>query len=173
MKKITITVQALLLLVLFAAAVDAQKKTPKKPKKPPVTKSLLPPLEVRAAIEKVDNQLANVKRFADVLGPIAQDIENLDELAKTKPLSEKATQKNEANKKKVIGAIRNLKAGLSDLEAEFRTKDSLKKYFPNIEGITDLAAASEDFAIAGKFVASKDPLREIARKLVDTLAALP
>ena len=36
-----------------------------------------------------------------------------------------------------------------------------------------MAAKSEDLAIAGKFVASKDPLREISKKLTDALVVIP
>ena len=162
-------------LTLFAGAATAQKKTVKKPvtKKPPITKTVVPPLDVRVAREKVDTQLANVNRFVDVLGPIAQAIETLDASNAVKKLPPETVAKNEANKTKVIEAIRNLKAGLSTLESEFRTKASLAKYLPSIQGITDLAAQSEDSAIAGKFVAAKEPLRDVAKKLTDTLAAMP
>lgn len=73
----------------------------------------------------------------------------------------------------MVGAIRNLKIGISQLESEFRTKASLAKYLPQISGMTDLMAQAEDLAIAGKFVASKDPLRGVAGKLTDTLGVMP
>lgn len=175
MRKLQICVTLLIAMTILAGAANAQKKTPKKPvpKKPPVTKTVVPPLEVRVAREKVDTQLANVNRFVDVLGPIAQAIETLDASNAVKKLPPETVAKNEANKAKVVEAIRNLKAGLATLESEFRTKASLAKYLPSIEGITDLAAASEDSAIAGKFVAAKEPLRDVAKKLTDTLAAMP
>jgi len=44
---------------------------------------------------------------------------------------------------------------------------------PTIQGITDLCSQSEDSAIAGKFVAAKEPLRAISKKLSDTLALMP
>src|SRR5438132_1312654 len=116
MRQIKLTVTVLLVFVFFVAAANAQKKPVKKApvKKPPVT--VVPPLDVRAASEKVDNQLANVNKFVDVLGPIAQGIELLDESGKTKHLPKETVDQNEANKQKVIAAIRNLKAGLTDLE---------------------------------------------------------
>jgi hypothetical protein len=156
-------------LTVFAGVTDAQKKTPRKSttRKPAATKSVIPPLEVRAAREKVDTQLFNINQFIDVLGPIAQDIETVD-ASTTTPM-----EKNEINKRNVVLAIRNMKAGLANLETEFRTKPVLQKYLVQIEGITDLAARSEDSAIAGRFVASKDPLRDIGRKLMDTLAVMP
>jgi hypothetical protein len=175
MNKLTIPLTAALLLVLFAGSGHAQRKTSRKPapKKPVPSTTIVPPLDVRAAREKVEIQADNLRLFVDVLGPIAQGIEDTDEAAKAKPLSQKAAEKNESNKQKVIEAIRNLRSGLAVLETEFRTKPVLQKYLPSINGITDLSAESEDSAIAGKFVAAKDPLRDIAKKLADTLAVLP
>jgi len=175
MRHIKFAAAIVIALTLLAGAATAQKKPVKKPapKKPPVTKTVVPPLDVRVAREKVDTQLANVNRFVDVLGPIAQAIETLDASNAVKKLPPETVAKNDANKAKVIEAIRNLKAGLATLESEFRTKTSLAKYLPSIQGITDLAAQSEDSAIAGKFVAAKEPLRDVAKKLTDTLAAMP
>ena len=174
MKHIQLVVFSVVSIIIFAGAADAQHKTAKKSSaKSSASKSVLPPLDVRAAREKVSNQLANVNRFVDVLGPIAQGIETLDESARSKPLDKAANDQNEANKQNVITAIRNLKAGLTDLEADFRTKPDLKKYLASIEGITDLAAQAEDSAIAGRFVSAKDPLRSVAQKLTDTLKVLP
>ncbi|MEP6946667.1 MAG: hypothetical protein ABJA02_12180 [Acidobacteriota bacterium] len=166
-----------LLAGLMAASVvgiNAQKRPTKKSttKKPPSTKTV-PPLDVRAAREKVDNQLENVNRFVDKMGPIALAIETLDESNRAKRLPQDAVDKNEANKQKVIAAIRNLKDGLATLESEFRTKPILSKYLPNIQGITDLASKAEDSAIAGKFVESKEPLRGVSGKLTDTLGVMP
>jgi len=174
MRHLKAAVLAIVSLAVFAGAADAQKKPVKKPvaKKPTVTKTV-PPLDVRAAREKVDVQLANVTRFIDVLGPIAQGIEDLDASAKTKRLPKATLDQNEANKQKVIAAIRNLRDALATLESEFRTKPVLAKYLPSIQGITDLGSQSEDSAIAGRFVAAKDPLRDAAQKLTDTLAVLP
>ena len=174
MKYIQIGAMLILTLAILTVPADAQRK-PKKPttKKPPVTKTMMPVLDVRVGREKVDTQLANVNRFVDVLGPIAQAIETLDASNTTKRLPQSAFDKNEANKKKVVEAIRNLKVGLSTLESEFRTKPALQKYLLNLQGITDLTAQAEDSAIAGKFVAAKEPLRNVAKKLTDALAAMP
>ncbi len=173
MKCLRYAVPVLLAALILTGSADAQrKKTARKTsaKKPPVTRSIVPPLEVRTAREKVAIQRDNVNRFVDVLGPIAQGIETLNE---SRQLPRAAHDQNEANKTKVITAIRNLKDGLEVLESEFRTKTALQRYLPTIRGITDLAAQSEDTAIAGRFVASKDPLRTVGQKLTDTLAVLP
>lgn len=175
MRFLRIAAPAVLLLLLFAGAADAQRKTKKTTAKKtvPARAAVLPPLSVRAAREKVDIQLSNVNRFIDVFGPIAQDLESAQQSPQTGARSQAVSEKNNANKQKVIAAIRNLRDGLSTLESEFRTKPELQRYLPRIQGITDLAARSEDMAIAGRFVASKDPLRDVKQKLTDTLRTLP
>lgn len=176
MKTVQFLIISLFVLGAFVAAADAQRrKAPvrrpaavvRTPVRPAVTS------EVILAKTKVANQLSNVNRFIEILGPIAQGIESVDGDAKAKRLPKTVLDQNETNKQKVIQAIRNLKAGLMNLETEFRTKSDLKKYLTNIEGISDLSAQSEDSALAGKFVASKEPLRTIAKKLSDTMAVLP
>lgn len=173
MKRLKIVTLALFLLVFVASTADAQKKTTRKTSTKRTTTKVVPPLAVRTAREKVDTQLVNVNLFVDAFGPIAQGIEDLDNSAKTKPLPKATADKNAANKQNVIAAIRNLRTALSTLESEFRVKTELKRYLTPIQGITDLAVQSEDSAIAGKFVAAKEPLREVSKKLTDTLAAMP
>jgi hypothetical protein len=167
---------ALAFTTFFVGSVYAQRTTTKRPVKRPATtktNTKLPPLEVRAARVKVSNQLFNVNQFVAVFGPIAQSIEALDKESRTRKISKKSVDDNETNKQKVIAAIRNLRAGLVTLETEFRTKPDLRIYLIKIQGISDLSARSEDLALAGKFVASRDPLRTVAQKLNDTLAVMP
>jgi hypothetical protein len=165
-------------LGVFAATADAQRRktTTRRTtttKKPPTTVKPALTAEVIVAKTKVSNQLFNVNAFVDKLGPIAQGIESVDGEAKTKRLKKSILDENAANKQGVIQAIRGLKTGLVNLETEFRTKPDLRKFLVSIQGISDLAAQSEDAAIAGRFVASKDPLRTVAKKLGDTLAVMP
>ncbi|MBP6004964.1 MAG: hypothetical protein KA746_16165 [Pyrinomonadaceae bacterium] len=162
-------------IAIFTGTANAQKKPVKKPttKKPPATKTVVPPLDVRAAREKVDVQLSNVNDFEKKLALIAQGLEVADADAKAGRLKPETAAKITAKKAEIVDAIRNIRVGLGNLESEFRTKPVLAKYLPSIQGITDLSAEAEDFAIAGKFVDSKTPLRSIAQKLTDTLAVLP
>ncbi|MEQ1646728.1 MAG: hypothetical protein ABL959_24960 [Pyrinomonadaceae bacterium] len=165
----------LVAVMVFAGSAVAQKKTTKKPapKKPAPTVKIVPPLDVRAAREKVDIQLSNVNDFITKFGPIAQGMDQAEADRVAGKLSAKTAASIETSKQRLVDAIRGLRTGLSDLESEFRTKATLQKYLPNIQGITDLVERSEDSAIAGKFVAAKDPLRDLATKLKDTLAVLP
>lgn len=177
MRDFRITAFGLSFLLIFTISAVAQKKTTKKPapKKPPATApaKILPPLDVRAGREKVDIQLSNVTDFEEKLGVIAQGLEVADADAKAGNLRPATAAKIRAKKAEIVEAIRNIKVGLGILESEFRVKPALQKYLPALQGISDLSAESEDLAIAGKFVAAKDPLREIGKKLTDALALLP
>lgn len=169
-----LTVLSILLLALAlpTAAQRKRKPAPRPTPKPTPAKPVISPI-VAAAKQQVANQLFNVNKFVDILGPAALAIENVDKESKTRRLKKETLDANEANKKKLITAIRGMREGLVLLEADFRTKPQLSKYLLQIQGISDLCARSEDSALAGRFVASKEPLRQVALKLSDTMAVLP
>lgn len=174
MKAIRFT--AVFVLALSFLAVTAQAQRTRRPSarptpKPTPVRKISNPV-VDAAKVKVSNQLHNVKVFIDRMGPIAVAIENADRDAAARRLSRELIATNESNKKKVIASIRALREGLISLETDFRTKPQLSPYLSRIEGITVLCGQSEDAAIAGRFVESKEPLREISLKLNETLVVL-
>jgi uncharacterized phage infection (PIP) family protein YhgE len=172
MKKAQLFIVFAAALTLFAFSADAQKRTTKRPTPKPLPTPIVP-LDVKAAKEKVGNQISNVTQFTNKLGPIAAGIESVDKDAKTKKLKKSDLDANEANKQKVKKAISNLRGGLTSLETEFRTKPMLRKYLLNIDGITLLATQSEDAALAGRFTDSRKPLLTVLQKLSDTFAAMP
>lgn len=168
---LTILSIVVILAALPAAAQRKRKPTPPKPTPIPVKLTVSPIVSV--AKQQVSNQLYNVNIFVDKMGPIAVAIENADKQASARRLRKEDVDANEANKKKLIAAIRGLRDGLVALETDFKTKPQLAQYLTKIQGISSLCARAEDNAIAGRFVASKDPLRQIALKLNETLAVLP
>ncbi len=169
------TVQLLTFLSIFLLALStaaAQKKRPAPRATPRPAPAAVNPV-VGVAKLQVSNQLYNVNVFVDKMGPIAIAIENADKDAAARRLKKEAVDANEANKKKLIAAIRGLGDGLVALETDFKTKPQLSAYVARIRGISTLSAQAEDSAIAGRFVAAKDPLRQVALKLNETLAVLP
>ena len=162
----------LLGLAIPAGAQRTRRPAPRPTPTPKATRPASSPI-VAAAKQQVANQLSNVNRFVDILGSAALTIEGLDKDARARKLKKEEIDANEANKKKLVLAIRGLRQGLMTLESDFRTKPQLSRYLVQIQGISNLSAQSEDNAIAGRFVASKDPLRQVAQKLSDTMAVLP
>lgn len=158
-------------LFIFAVSADAQtrRKPAPKPTPPRVT---VDPI-VSSAKQKVTNQLHNVNVFVEKIGPIAVALENADRDAAAGRLKREDMAANEKNKQSTIAAIRVLRAALVALESDFRTRPQLAPYLSKLQGISQLAAESEDSAIAGKFVAAKDPLREVGLKLNDTVLTMP
>ncbi|HQU92044.1 MAG TPA: hypothetical protein PLK77_07090 [Pyrinomonadaceae bacterium] len=176
MKTILFASLFVLSLSIFAVTGEAQKKrkpTPRATPKPTPVRTTPTNAVVSSAKQEVSNQLYNVNVFVERLGPIAVAIEKADRDNAARRLSRDDAAANETNKQKVIAAIRVLRGALVNLESDFRTKPQLSSYLSKIQGISTLSADAEDSAIAGKFVAAKDPLREIALKLNDTLAVLP
>ena len=152
-----------LLLLVMAADATAQRTTPR------VVTSRGPVTQLKEGSEKVAIQIKNVSKFIYVLGGAAQGIEAID---KDPRANQGARNTNEQNKREVLQAIRNLRAGLIALEVEFRTKAPLKAHLVHIQGIADLSAQSEDLAMAGRYVDSGKPLLIVVEKLSDTLAAM-
>ena len=174
MKRLQYLAFALCLLGLAAGAASAQKRTTRKATTTkPASTATLPPLEVRAARDKVDTQLTDVNAWLDKFGPIALNLDAAIADEKAGKLSGPTAAKIDAAKGNIVTSIRDLKPGLTNLESTFRTTPTLAKYLAMIQGITDLAAKAEDSAVAGQFVAAKDPLRDVTKKLTDTLNAMP
>jgi len=174
MKRLQYLAFAVCLIGITASFATAQKRTTRKTTGTKTTSTTtMPPLEVRAAREHVDTQLTDVNAWLNKFGPIALNLDAAIADQKAGKLSSATGAKIDAAKQNIVTSIRDLKTGLTNLESEFRTKPSLAKYLPAIQGITDLAAKAEDSAIAGQFVAAKDPLRDVTQKLTDTLNAMP
>ncbi len=169
-----LTVLSILLLGLAipAAAQRTRRPAPRATPKPTPVRQTVSPV-VAAAKQLVANQLHNVQLFVDKMGPIAVTLESLDKEASAGRLKKEQVDKNAVHKQKMVEAIRELRDGLLALETEFRTKPQLAQYLSRIQGISTLCAQSEDHAIAGRFVAAKDPLRQVTIKLNDTMAVLP
>jgi hypothetical protein len=169
-----LTFLSLTILLTFAVSAEAQKKKPVT-KKPTTTTTTTTTntFEIRDEAGKVATQIKNVASFIYRLGGIATGIEDLDKQAKSGKLSKAEVDKNAQFKQAVIQSIVNLKAGLAALESDFRTKNSIKPYLFQIQGVTDLAMQSEDLARAGKFTDSGKALIGVVDKLADTLAAMP
>ena len=165
-----------LLLAGLAVSADAQRTrrtTPRPTPKPTPVRTPVVSFEVSAAKQKVSNQLHNVNVFVERMGPIAVAIENNDKDAVAGRLKPAERTANTTNKAKMVDAIRVLRAALVDLETEFRVKPALAAYLPRVQGISTLASQSEDHAVAGRFVTAKDPLRQVALKLNETVAVMP
>jgi hypothetical protein len=129
--------------------------------------------EVKKAEESVAIQIKNVSKFVFVLGGVARGIEDIDKEIKAGRASQELRTQNQQFKDDVLSSVRALRAGLVKLEVDFRAKPALRKYLPQIQGISDQSATAEDLAYSGQLVACGKELLLIVEKLVDTLVAMP
>lgn len=168
---------AVVFACLFAlnVSVEAQKRRTTKPKTNTTTNvaNTNANAEIRSGAEKVSVQIKNLTKFIFNLGGIARVIEDLDREIAAKKASQNAPGINSKNKEAVLQSLRNVRAGLVQLEVDFRAKPELKNYNAQILGIADLSAQAEDLAVSGRFSESGKPLLLIVEKLADTLATMP
>lgn len=166
---------AAMLLFLFGATASAQRTTRQPVKRPAATTTapVANQLELRTGADKVAVQIKNVTKFLYALGGIALRIEDLDRDSKTRTLSRSVLDSNAENKSRTIQAIRNLRAGITELEMEFRLKPGLRPFVPQIDGASQLVAESEQLAASGRFSDAGRPLLLLVEKLSDTLAKMP
>jgi hypothetical protein len=163
------------LLSLTFSANAQKRKAPVRKAKTTASTPVAPPVnsEVKEGAEKVSIQIKNVSKFIYILGGIAQGIEDIDKDVKSGRASRTTADQNAKNKQTVISTISNLRAGLVGLELEFRTKQSLRNYSFQIQGISDMTATAEDQATAGQLREAGKTLLLVIEKLSDTLVALP
>lgn len=171
-KNLLVIFTVLLVVVGLSSTVFGQKRRTTT-KRATVAKPVVNTFEIKTSAEKVSTQIKNLTRFIYVLGGVARNIEDIDKDAKSGKFSRAVVTTNETNKKNVISSIRNLRAGLAALEVEFRTKNSLKPYLFQIQGVTDITGRAEDQAVAGQFTESGKTLLLAVEKLSDTLMAMP
>jgi hypothetical protein len=170
MKRAPIFLAAFVAVLLFSLDAIAQRRpAPRRAPSPSAAASA----DVKLGAEKVSTQIKNVTKFIYTLGGIANRIEDIDREARTRTISRSALDANEANKRSVITAIRNLRAGIEALETQFRTTPALQKYALNLQGISLLVSDCEELAAAGRFSEAGRPLLELVEKLSDTLVVMP
>jgi hypothetical protein len=167
----------ILCLTSFSFVANAQKKKPATKKTSPKTTTVSTvstnSLDIKSGKDKVSIQIKNISKFVYLLGGIARAIEDLDNEAKTRKISQAALDANNTNKQKVIQGIRNIRAGIIALEEEFRTKPGLRLYSVRVDGISNSVADAENQAAAGQITAAGNTLLSVIERLTDALAALP
>lgn len=176
--KFTLIALVVFCLISFVAEASAQKRrtTRRTTKKPaaaaPATTSNS--ADIKDGAQKVSTQIKNVSKFIYILGGVAKDIEALDADIKAGRTTRQATiDQNAQARQAVVESIRNLRAGLTALEEDFRSKNGLRIYAVWTDGISSMTEQAERQASAGQLTDSGKTLLIVVEKLTDALAALP
>ncbi|MEJ7713038.1 MAG: hypothetical protein WKF84_25150 [Pyrinomonadaceae bacterium] len=78
----------------------------------------------------------------------------------------------EKTKSGLRDGIRNVRAGLADLESYFETTPTLRRFYPSVVGVVDGTAAAEQLAAAGQYDQAGRSLLSVANKLADALVEI-
>jgi hypothetical protein len=72
----------------------------------------------------------------------------------------------------VLQSIRNVRAGVVQLENDFHSKPELRGYIPFIQGVSEAVGLAEDQAVGGQLNNSGKTLLDVVNRLTDTLLNL-
>jgi hypothetical protein len=173
LKNLLVFVFAMSFIFGLSIQAEAQRKRKRTRTVPKTTTSVTDDATLKKGAEDVGIQVKNVTKFVFILGGVAKGIEDIDKDIRDGKASREVADKNAQFKADVLRSVRALRAGLVKLEVDFRTKDPLKKYLVNIQGLTQQTYKAEDLAGAGQFTESGKQLLLVVETLTDTLVAMP
>jgi hypothetical protein len=128
--------------------------------------------EVKAGRERVAAQIKTLTHFLYLYGGITKGIESTEQATRESAASAVVLEQNERNKVKVRDGIRNVRAGLDKLEADFRFSPALRNYYTQLAGVASSAQAAENQAAANRFDEAGRSLLRVVSQLADTLALM-
>jgi hypothetical protein len=156
----------------------AQKRRRASSQKPKVTKPTQLELENAARSERnaasarVSAQIKSLSQFLYVLGGVIKGIEAADRAAQGQNVPPDEVAKTDRSKASVKDSIRNVRAGLEQLETELSGKAALRPYVQRFLGVSEIARTAEQQADASQFDQAGRTLLRVIDKLSDGLAAM-
>ncbi|MEK6321070.1 MAG: hypothetical protein AABN33_05245 [Acidobacteriota bacterium] len=130
--------------------------------------------EIRAGREQIATQIKALTRFLYLFGGIAKGIETAEQVNRNREATSvgMAPERIEQSKVKLKDSIKNVRAGLEQLESSFRLNPVLQSYYPNLAGVARLGQTAESQAAANNFDQAGRTLIAAVNKLADALVAL-
>lgn len=125
--------------------------------------------EVRAGAERIAIQLQNLTRFIYLFGRLSNFVEASEQIQKQGAVKSSEVEQLEKTKSGLREGVRNMRAGLTDLESYFESTPAVRRFYPNVVGVVDGAAAAEQFVAAGQYDQAGRSLLGVANKLADAL----
>lgn len=124
------------------------------------------------ARQRVADQVKNLTRFIYLFGRISNGIEVTAETAlqdKTGASREQATEVVRRNKQALVENLRNVRGGLLDLESRFRTNTQLRRFSPQMNGLSDRIAEAESQVTDGQLDQAGRSVIDVISRLTDAL----
>jgi hypothetical protein len=173
LKKLLVLLVAVFLLSPAPASAQRRRRAPTKKAAPAQPKADINAIvERRDAAARVATQIKSLSQFLYILGGVVKGIEAADKAIQNQEASPQVIEQTSRSKDTVKTSIRNVRAGLNQLETELSGKPSLRPFYHRFLGLSELAATAEQQAEAGQFDQSGRTLLRVIEKLSDGLAAI-
>jgi hypothetical protein len=173
LKKLFVLILATIILLSTTALAQTRRRPAPRRKapvvKPPTAQQLA---DLRVGRERISAQIKTLSNFLYLYGGIAKGIESADQAARSGEASPVAAQQNERTKARVRESLKNVRAGLDKLEADFRFNAAWRTYYPNISGVALLGETAETQAAANRFDEAGRSLLQAVNKLADALTTI-
>jgi hypothetical protein len=168
-----ISVLAIACLLTLSATASSQTRRRTSRAATPRQTATQPNTEARTnGATRIADQIKNLTRFVYLLGGVAKGIEQVDEAARKNEASPAALDQNNKNKATVKASLENVRAGLDQLEIDFRGTPELEQYYLKLAGSASGAATAEDQAAAGHFDQAGRTMLGVVNRLTDVLLAM-
>jgi hypothetical protein len=164
-------------LLLSPVVVDAQTRnrrtsSQRRRTSTPTTNASREPLALQAARGQVVERIKVLTRFIYIYGGIANDIEVAEQQAQRGAISEDLQRLTSQRKAALQAGLRDVRAGLDQMEQDFRTTVGFERYYTKLAGVTAAASDAEQGIAAGQFKQAGNTLVQIVNKLTDALAEM-
>lgn len=159
-------VLAFILVILVGQSTPAQSRKRSSSKR----RAAATKVDAKAGAERIATQIKTLTRFLYVLGSVTKGIETVEDGIRNRDASPQAIEQAERNKASVIASVRNVRDGLSQLEADAHLKPELKPFLPSMTGLTGIGDLAERQAEAGQLDAAGKTLLRAVNQLTDALA---
>lgn len=155
----------ILVIVSPAALAQTRRRTSRTAQATTARKSVA----VQAGATRVADQLKVLTRFIYLLGGVAKGIEAADAAARRNDASPTVIDQTQKSKATVRTSIANVRAGLDQLEVDFRNNSELNRYYIPLAGVASGAAKAEEQAAANQFDQAGRTLLDVVNRLTDVL----
>jgi len=175
LKKVIVLFLALFLISPEPASAQRRKRSSSRARSSKAAPPAFDPTllnQRREGATKVATQIKSLSRFLYLFGGVVKTIEATDKAIQGEQVSPQAVSQAETNKASVKESIRNVRAGLEQIEADMSGKPGLRPYYHRFVGVSELAATAEQQAQANQFDQAGRTLLRVVEKLSDGLAAM-
>ncbi len=117
-------------------------------------------------------QIKALTQFLYLLGGISKTIESAEQSNRNREPSQLTPEQIEQTKAKVKESVRQVRAGLDDLERGFRFNPALTAFYPYLSGVAVIGRTAEGQAAGNQFDESARSLIRAVNKLTDALVAM-